>query len=129
MEDPYQPPRDGSVNDGSIAGIWRGRIKGIATFVSVVTILAGAVALWWAHRHSLDLLRLRHDPPEFLPGWLWFVWNDLPRMPFWTGLFVSSVANCFLQLEKSVVALVLSLVGAVMVLGWGVILVLGVATG
>jgi hypothetical protein len=128
MEDPYRPPCEGRATDGDLTAIWSGRIRGMAMFVSVTTMLAGAFALWMADRYSIVIRRFRHDPPGFLPEWLWYVWNNLSVMPLWLGLFASSVASAFLHLEKRKVALVLSLAGAVIVFGWSAILVLGVRT-
>jgi hypothetical protein len=98
-------------------------------FLSVATMLAGVVAIALANRYEVDIRRLRHDPPDFLPAWLWYLWNNLPELPLWSGLFVGFLGNSFLRLQKGTLALVLSLAGAVILLSWSVILVVGVATG
>jgi hypothetical protein len=107
--------------------IWNGRIRSMAIFVSVATTLASGFAIWMADRYSIVVRSYRHDPPGFLPECLWYVWSNLPQLPFWLGLSASSAAGAFVHFDKRKFALVLSLAVAATVVGWSVILVLGVA--
>jgi hypothetical protein len=132
MEDPYQPPKQGGRNKGTSATIWRKRPRGIAILLILVTLIAGFVAMELIKRHPVVLESAQDRAPAFLREWLQFAWNE-PLHPFELGCLLVALATPFLHVDDEKrrgaldrTALVLAFIGAVIVFGWALILVLAV---
>jgi hypothetical protein len=122
MEDPYQPPKTEGQAVEAPSTIRGKRSRGFVLLLATATTLTGIVLKQLARRYSVAL---QSAEDAVFQDWLGFAWED-PELLFWCGLILGSLALAFLHLEKLTVALVLSLIGAGIILGWAAILALAV---